>query len=155
MITVRTATHCDYPVADDLLALEGLGDGTGLPEFWQAAVACCLTSGEVIGVVEFDLAYNLGHDSQRPAHPGDQVWVFALAVRADRRGQGVGSRLLRFVAEEGRKAGRTFLALYVQEGGTDTESRARARFFASRGLVSIANSAGDNTLGAALEDLNF
>ncbi len=155
MITVRTATHRDYPAAEDLLAEEKLGDDAGLPEFWQAAVACCPNTEEVIGVIEFDLAYDVGHETQRPDHPGMHVWVFALAVRADRRDQGVGSQLLRFAAEEGRKAGRTFLALYIQDGGVDAKSQARSGFFARRGLVSIANSIGDNTFGAALDDLTF
>ncbi|MEV6007376.1 GNAT family N-acetyltransferase [Streptomyces sp. NPDC051976] len=148
-ITVRAAAADDYPAVTDILAAAEVGgEETTLPEYPAVAVACCAQS--VVGVVEFDLSYDLGRASERLEHPGKQAWIFSLAVQDVWRGRGVGAQLVRYVAQQAKADGVTLLALAVQEELGEDGSR-RARFFESLGMRGLASSPGDPAWGAPVD----
>jgi GNAT superfamily N-acetyltransferase len=79
--------------------------------------------GVVVGALEGDLFYN-----------GDGwAWVFSIGVAEHVRRHGVGTALLRAFSEAAFQAGRTYVALRIQDGD---EMEARRAFFLRCGLSS-------------------
>ncbi|MFF3991531.1 GNAT family N-acetyltransferase [Streptomyces sp. NPDC001797] len=116
-----------------------------MPEYPAVAVAC--SAQGVLGVVEFDLSYDLGRAAERHEHLGKQAWIFSLAVQDEWRGRGVGAQLVCYVAQQAKADGATFLALAVQEEPSEARER-RVRFFERLGMRRITSSPGDPAWGA-------
>ncbi|MFF8604190.1 GNAT family N-acetyltransferase [Streptomyces sp. NPDC015232] len=115
MPLVRDIVQADYSAVEELLYSNHLGDGRFYdPEGLDVVVA--ELRGRVVGVAEFRLHCDFGHDEGRAAHPGEQTFILTVAVaRTDRRG-GVGRALLAEIARRAQGAGHTFLALVPQDG---------------------------------------
>ncbi|MGW1506375.1 GNAT family N-acetyltransferase [Streptomyces mirabilis] len=88
--------------------------------------------GSVVGVAEFQLHCDFGHDEGREAHPGEQTFVLTMAVAdADRR-SGVGRALLTEIARRAQEAGHIFLPLVPQDGD---DAASRQAFYQACGLT--------------------
>ncbi|MFF6903947.1 GNAT family N-acetyltransferase [Streptomyces hydrogenans] len=75
---------------------------------------------------------DFGYAEGREAHPGEQTFIYTVAVApTDRRG-GVGRALLAEIARRAQEAGDTFLALVPQDGA---EEAGRQAFFQACGLT--------------------
>jgi GNAT superfamily N-acetyltransferase len=131
MLLIRDIAPADYPVVEELLYSTDLGVGGFYdPEGLDVVVA--ELQGRLVGVAEFELHCDFGHDDGREAHPGEQTFILTVAVApTDRRG-GVGRALLAEIARRAQKAGDTFLALVPQDG---TEEAGRQAFFHACGLT--------------------
>jgi Acetyltransferase (GNAT) family. len=130
MPLIRDIAEADCVGVEELLYSNDLGDGRSYyPGDLDVIVAeLC---GSVVGVAEFRLDYDFGHDEGRETHAGEQAFVLTLAVAdADRR-SGVGRALLIEVARRAHEAGHTFLALVPQDGD---DSASRLAFFRACGL---------------------
>ncbi|MFC7924543.1 GNAT family N-acetyltransferase [Streptomyces cinereoruber] len=123
MPLIRDIAPADYPVVEELLYLSGLGDGRFYdPEGLEVVVA--EFHGRLVGVAEFEVRCDFGHDEGREAHPGEQTFISTMAVApTDRRG-GVGRALLAEVARRAQEAGDTFLALVPQDGADEADRQA-------------------------------
>ncbi|MDV9192185.1 GNAT family N-acetyltransferase [Streptomyces sp. SR27] len=131
MPLIRDIAPADYPVVEELLYSNDLGDGRFYdPEGLDVVVA--ELHGRLVGVAEFHLHCDFGHDVGREAHPGEQTFILTMAVApTDRRG-GVGRALLTEIARRAQKAGHTFLALVPQDGA---DAAGRQAFFQACGLT--------------------
>ncbi|MGW3932801.1 N-acetyltransferase family protein [Streptomyces microflavus] len=100
---------------EELLHSNHLGDG----RFYDPGgldVVVAELHGSVVGVAEFKLHCDFGHDKGRGAHPGEQTFVLTMAVAHTDRRSGVGRALLTEIARRAQEAGHTFLALVPQDG---------------------------------------
>jgi GNAT superfamily N-acetyltransferase len=141
MPLIRDVAPSDYSVVEELLYSNDLGSG----RYYEPAgidVIVAELHGSVVGVAEFKLHDDFGHDEGREAHPGEQTFVLTMAVADTARRNGVGRALLTDIARRGQEAGDTFLAL-VPQGGEDAASR--QTFFQACGLMLY----GPDTPGAA------
>ncbi len=141
MPLIRDITQGDYSVVEELLYANHLGNGRFYePEGIDVIVAELRRS--VVGVAEFGLHCDFGHDEGREAHPGEQTFILTMAVSDTARRSGVGRALLIEIARRSRGAGATFLALVPQEG---EDATSRQAFFKACGLTLY----GPHTPGAA------
>ena len=141
MPLIRDITHVDYSVVEDLLYSNDMGNGRFYdPEGLDVIVA--EHHGSVVGVAEFQLHCDFGHDEGREAHPGEQTFVLTVAVADTDRRSGVGRALLTEIAHRAQEAGHTFLALVPQDGD---DALSRQGFFQACGLTLY----GPDTPGAA------
>ncbi|KUH35191.1 GNAT family N-acetyltransferase [Streptomyces kanasensis] len=131
MPLIRDIVQADYSVVEELLYSNDLGDGRFYdPEGLDVVVA--ELHGRVVGVAEFQLHCDFGHDEGREAHPGEQTFILTMAVaHTDRRG-GVGRALLAEIARRAQRAGHTFLALVPQDGA---DAAGRQAFFQACGFT--------------------
>ncbi|WP_326756861.1 GNAT family N-acetyltransferase [Streptomyces hirsutus] len=141
MPLIRDIAEADCVVAEELLYSNDLGDGRSYyPGDLDVIVAeLC---GSVVGVAEFRLDYDFGHDKGREAHPGKQAFVLTMAVAHTDRRRRIGRALLTEIAHRAQEAGLTFLALVPQDGDGEADRQA---FFQACGLTRY----GPNSPGAA------
>ncbi|MDX2291811.1 MULTISPECIES: GNAT family N-acetyltransferase [Streptomyces] len=131
MPLIRDIAPDDYPVVEELLNSTDLGDGMSYEPGGLDVVVAEL-QGHLVGVAEFELHCDFGHDEGREAHPREQTFIYTMAVApTDRRG-GVGQALLPEIALRAQEAGDTFLALVPQDGA---EEAGRQAFFQACGLT--------------------
>ncbi|MEU3862494.1 GNAT family N-acetyltransferase [Streptomyces sp. NPDC028722] len=141
MPLIRDITQADYSMVEELLYANDLGNGRFYnPEGIDVIVA--ELHGSVVGVAEFKLLCDFGHDEGREAHPGEQTFILTMAVADTTRRSGVGRALLIEIARRSQEAGNTFLALVPQEG---EDATSRQAFFKACGLTLY----GPDTPGAA------
>ncbi|MGW2207471.1 N-acetyltransferase family protein [Streptomyces sp. NPDC001774] len=133
MPLIRDIVQADYSVVEELLYSNHLGDGGFYdPELEGLDVVVAELHGCVVGVAEFQLHCDFGHDEGREAHPGVQTFISTMAVaHTDRRG-GVGRALLTEIARRSQEAGHTFLALVPQDGA---DAVGRQAFFQACGFT--------------------
>ncbi|MET7694031.1 GNAT family N-acetyltransferase [Streptomyces sp. NPDC005483] len=86
----------------------------------------------------------------RAGHPGEQAWIYNIAVAAAERRSGLGRALLTEVARQAQEAGRTFLALAPQDGD-DVPSR--RTFFQACGLRMIESETPGAAWGCPVTDV--
>ncbi|MEU6708578.1 GNAT family N-acetyltransferase [Streptomyces wuyuanensis] len=131
MPLIRNFAETDCNVVEELLYLNDLGDGKAYyPGDLDVIVAeLC---GSVVGVAEFRLDHDFGHDEGREAHPGEQAFVLTMTVSHSDRRSGVGRALLTEIAHRAQEAGLTFLALVPQDGEGEGDRQA---FFQACGLT--------------------
>ncbi|GHD52040.1 GNAT family N-acetyltransferase [Streptomyces galbus] len=141
MLLIRDITRSDYSTVEELLHANDLGSGRPYERDGLDVVVAEL-HGSVIGVAEFKLRCNFGHDEGREAHPGEQTFILTLAVKDTARRSGVGRALLVEIARRSQETGSSFLALVPQEGENATRRQA---FFRACGLTLY----GPDTPGAA------
>ncbi|MFI9060201.1 GNAT family N-acetyltransferase [Streptomyces anulatus] len=102
MPLIRDLVQADYSVVEELLYSNYLGDGRFYdPEGLDVVVA--ERRGSVVGVAEFQLHCDFGHDEGREAHPGEQTFVLTMAVAHAARRGGAGRALLAEIAAGPRK----------------------------------------------------
>lgn len=131
MPLIRDIAQADYSVVEELLYSNDLGGGRSYyPEGLDVIVA--ELHGSVVGVAEFQLHCDFGHDEGREAHPGEQTFVSTMAVADTDRRSGVGRALLTEIARRAQEAGHTFLALAPQDGD---DAASRQAFFQACGLT--------------------
>ncbi|MFH8470644.1 GNAT family N-acetyltransferase [Streptomyces sp. NPDC017991] len=131
MPLIRDLVQADYSVVEELLYSNHLGGGRFYdPEGLDVVVA--ELRGSVVGVAEFQLHCDFGHDIGREAHPGEQTFVLTMAVAHAARRGGVGRALLAEIARRAQEAGHTFLALVPQDGGDAADRQA---FFQACGFT--------------------
>jgi len=131
MPLIRDIAPADYPVVVELLYSSDLGVG-GFYDPGGLNVVVAEFQGRLVGVAEFELHCDFGHDEGREAYPGEQTFIYTVAVApTDRRG-GVGRALLAEIARRAQEAGDTFLALVPQDGA---EEAGRQAFFRACGLA--------------------
>ena len=131
MSLIRDIVQADYSVVEELLYSNHLGDGRFYdPEGLDVIVA--ELHGSVVGVAEFQLHCDFGHDEGREAHPGEQTFISTMAVALTGRRGGVGRALLTEIARRTQKAGDTFLALVPQDGADAADRQA---FFQACGFT--------------------
>ncbi|MFI8516031.1 GNAT family N-acetyltransferase [Streptomyces sp. NPDC085460] len=131
MPLIRDIAPADYPVVEDLLYVTDL-EVVGSYDPGGLDVVVAELQGRLVGVAEFELHLDFGHAEGREAHPGEQTFIYTVAVApTDRRG-GVGRALLAEVARRAQEAGDTFLALVPQDGD---EEAGRQAFFQACGLT--------------------
>ncbi|WP_200309334.1 GNAT family N-acetyltransferase [Streptomyces adelaidensis] len=131
MPLIRDIAQADYLVVAELLHSNDLeGDRFYDPEGLDVIVA--ELHGSIVGVAEFRLHCDFGHDEGREAHPGEQTFVLTMAVADTNRRTGVGRALITEIARRGQGVGDTFLALVPQDG--DDAARRQA-FFHACGLT--------------------
>lgn len=133
MLLIHDITRADYPVVEELLDSNDLGVGGAYSPEGQEVVVAEL-HGSVVGVAEFQLDCDFGRDEGRPAHPREQAWILTMAVADAHRRHGVGRALVTEIARRAQDAGRTFLALVLQDGDDEADRRT---FFRACGLVPI------------------
>lgn len=109
---------------DQLLGFAGLTQ-PGAPFCNFRLSTCTRVSGRLVGLIQL-LLFRLFLTSARPG----EVALDALAVRRDRRGQGIGSRLLRATLDYARERGARRVVLQV----VDTNDGAR-RLYERFGFV--------------------
>lgn len=116
---------------EELLYSNDLGDDRSYnPDGLDVVVA--ELHGSVVGIAEFHLHDDFGHDEGREAHPGEQTFVLTMAVADTDRRSGVGRALLTDIARRTQEAGDTFLALVPQDGDDEASRQA---FFRACGLT--------------------
>ncbi|APE26802.1 GNAT family N-acetyltransferase [Streptomyces venezuelae] len=131
MPLIRDIAPADYPTVEELLYLTDLGDGRSYDP-GDLDVVVAKLHGRLVGIAEFELHCDFGHDEGREAHPGEQTFIYTMAVApTDRRG-GVGRALFAEIARRAQKAGDTFLALVPQDS---SEEAGRQAFFHACGLT--------------------
>jgi GNAT superfamily N-acetyltransferase len=132
MLLIRDIAPADYPVVEELLYSTGLGDGMSY-DLAGLDVVLAELHGRLVGIAEFELHCDFGHDEgRREAYPGEQTFIYTMAVDpTDRRG-GVGRALLTEIARRAQEVGDTFLALVPQEGA---DAASRQAFFQACGLT--------------------
>ncbi|MFJ2095197.1 GNAT family N-acetyltransferase [Streptomyces sp. NPDC087901] len=131
MALIRDITAADDSVVAALLAANGLGDGWGYEPEGLSVVVAELHEA-VVGVAEFQLHCDFGHDEGRETHPGEQTFVLTMAVAHNDRRGGVGRALLAEIARRAKEAGDTFLALVPQDGD---DADGRRSFFKACGFA--------------------
>ncbi|MFI8917159.1 GNAT family N-acetyltransferase [Streptomyces sp. NPDC053513] len=131
MPLIRDIVQADYPVVEELLYSNHLGDG----RFYDPAGLDAVVAefhGRVVGIAEFQLHCDFGHDEGREAHPGEQTFILTMAVAHTDRRNGVGRALLAEIARRAQRAGHTFLALVPQDGA---DAAGRQAFFQACGFT--------------------
>jgi hypothetical protein len=89
MPLIRDVAQSDYSIVEELLYSNDLGNG----RYYEPAgidVIVAELHGSVVGVAEFKLHDDFGHDEGREAHPGEQTFVLTMAVADTARRNGVG-----------------------------------------------------------------
>jgi GNAT superfamily N-acetyltransferase len=150
MALIRRMTGPDRPTIVGLLALEDLGPAGGSYSADGLDVLVADHHGQDVGVVEYDLHCDFGRDEGRAGHPGEQAWIYNIAVAAAERRSGLGRALLTEVARQAQEAGRTFLALAPQDGD-DVPSR--RTFFQACGLRMIESETPGAAWGCPVTDV--
>ncbi|MFG6301218.1 GNAT family N-acetyltransferase [Streptomyces rochei] len=131
MPLIRDIAPADYPVVEELLYATDL-EVVGSYDTGGLDVVVAELQGRLVGVAEFELHRDFGHDEGQEAHPGEQTFIYTVAVApTDRRG-GVGRALVGEIARRAQEAGDTFLALVPQDGA---EEAGRQAFFRACGLT--------------------
>ena len=102
-----------FPLGADLSALERMRT------FSDRVLLCAAEGGEVLGYAYFQFVL-------------DEGYVGDLAVRPDRRREGIGAALVDAMCAEGRRLGLSFLTLEVRESNLP----ARA-LYAGQGFVDV------------------
>ena len=134
----REAVHADLAAIIALLADDVLGktrDFTVVDEAYERAFAAIEADprnalvvaddqGEVVACMQVTYIPGLGR------HGADRALIAAVRVRADRRGQGVGGDLTRWVIEQARARGCALVQLTSDKTRTDAH-----RFYARLGFV--------------------
>lgn len=133
MPLIRSVSRSDHPMIVRLLESEDLGPG-GSYNADGMDVIVADRHGHVVGVVEYSLDCDFGRAQGRADHPGEQAWVYSIAIAAAHRHSGLGRALLAEVARRAQVTGRTFLALAPQEGD---DAPGRLAFFQACGLTLI------------------
>ncbi len=135
---IREATRADLPAVVALLADDVLGKARDFPvvdaayERAYAAIAADPRNllvvgedaGEVVACLQVTYIPGLGR------HGAERSLVEAVRVRADRRGQGLGARLMAWVIAEARARGCALVQLTTDKSRTDAH-----RFYARLGFV--------------------
>ncbi|MFD5764272.1 GNAT family N-acetyltransferase [Streptomyces sp. NPDC127049] len=128
MLLIRDIVRADYPVVEELLYSNDLGYGGFYdPEGLDVVVA--ELHGRLVGVAEFHLHCDFGHDEGRETHRGEQTFVLTMAVAPTGRRGGVGRALLTENARRAQEVGDTL----VPQDGAD--EGIRQAFFQACGLT--------------------
>ncbi|MFI5887668.1 GNAT family N-acetyltransferase [Streptomyces sp. NPDC051554] len=141
MPLIRDIAQADYPAVKELLYSNDLEDDRSYHADDMDTVVAEL-HGTIVGVAEFRLHVDFGHDEGRETHPGKQTFVYTMAVADTYRRSGVGRALLTEIARRTQEAGDTFLALVPQDGD---DAASRQAFFQACELTHY----GPDTPGAA------
>ncbi|MFK3736012.1 GNAT family N-acetyltransferase [Streptomyces sp. NPDC088090] len=131
MPLIRDIAPADYPMVEELLYLTDL-EVVGSYDPGGLDVIVAELQGRLVGVAEFELHLDFGHDEGRETNPGEQTFIQTVAVTPTDRRSGVGRALLAEVARRAQEAGDTFLALVPQGGAKEA---GRQAFFQACGLT--------------------
>jgi GNAT superfamily N-acetyltransferase len=148
MSLIRNMAKSDYSMIMDLLVPQDLGTDPYDAEGVDVIVAD--DCGQVVGVAEYNLNFDFGRPDGRAEHPGEQGWIFTIAVTAARRRSGLGQALLTEVARRAHAAGRTYLALVPQDGD---DASGRRAFFRACGLALIEPDTPGAAWGASIAEI--
>ena len=80
--------------------------------------------GEVVGSMQLTYIPGLGH------HGAERVQVESVRVNSDRRGQGIGEKMMRWVIAEAKSRGCAFIQLGTTKSRVDAQ-----RFYARIGFI--------------------
>ncbi|MGW1931251.1 N-acetyltransferase family protein [Streptomyces sp. NPDC001919] len=115
MPPIRDIAPADYPMVEELLYLTDL-EVVGSYDPGGLDVIVAEFQGRLVGVAEFELHRDFGHEEGREAHPDEQTFIHTVAVApTDRRG-GVGQALLTEIARRAQVQSLGFVSVpYLHE----------------------------------------
>jgi GNAT superfamily N-acetyltransferase len=146
VFTVRPAVPADYPAMIDLLETEdfhaharecsrALDGGHPLHGCWLVAVTDARDGMALVGVAHADLTIDYGDLLLNRGVEPPHTYVSAIVIDRDRRGRGIGRRLLSGTAAAAAEARANFLVVVPQDG--DGAGNDPTAFFEACGLIAL------------------
>ena len=119
-----------YNTADDLQSLLALNRKPIFP-YWVVD-----NEDEIDGAAETDFEYNFGDAASSQGYDAPHAWIFMIFVRKSRRASGVGTALVKAIAEEAARLKCSLVVLRPKE--TESMEVDRIRFFRRCGLTPLS-----------------